>query len=248
MAKYEYLAIKKPDELKGVYHGDQNIKKVFKKIQGVKGVSSRTFAKGQESEALKWAGVKGLADVPQVALTKIKEAKKEAKKETKKISDIEYVIEKYKKDGDVTANIHLISGKKIIIQIRDIYYIDNRYSRLYSEHDSNSNSKFYSQRRNSETYRYEYYYNKELFEREKGDIRVFKATDITYLETGMLLKGYDVEDIRLTGDGSPAHEYRNLFIKFDAIETIKPTGFWTHLGTKITDEDIIKDCEKLFKS
>ncbi len=247
MASYTYLAVRTPDEFKGVYHGEENIRKVFEKIQGMKGVSTRTFGKKQEDEALKWAGVKGLADVPQIAITKVKNVHN-AKNENEDVSGFEYIINHYAKQKYTTADIKLVSGRTIMIQIRDIYYIGNRslYNNYSYDTKENENSTFYSSRRNDKTYRFEDYYDVEKFEKYKKDIKVFKATKMNFLKDGLAIENYDTEDIKIDSK-NVSHSHKDLYIPFSAIETIQPTGFWNRLKTKITDENIIKDCEKFFK-
>lgn len=240
MSKYTFLAVRKPDELKGVYSGEKNIKKINEKIQGLKGASSRVFKENQEKEALQWAGTKGLADVPQIAISK-KIKKTDNKNKIEEKPDVQIIIEQYIKNKYATATIFLNTGENIRIQIRDIYYWDNTgYPGIRSSNNENANNLFYSSRFNPKIQKNEYFYDKERFNKLKDKIKKLNATNTTYLKNGLALKNYGL----YIDQFNVSLENKEIYIPYASISYIKPTGFWAHLGTKITDEEIIRDCHE----
>ena len=59
------FAIRKPQELKGVYATKKGIKKAKEALKDIEKYSTRIFEDNQKEEAFEWAGVKGFADAPQ---------------------------------------------------------------------------------------------------------------------------------------------------------------------------------------
>lgn len=133
--KYKYLAVRKPDNLKGVYSSENAIKSVQKQMNGIKGVSIRTFNEGEEQEALAWANVKDFADVPQVAVSSINNNRKKSQAYIDKSfeNSFETMFLKYVNNKDfnfvviTTCNGDKIGflSKKIVGGLSDDYVLDS---------------------------------------------------------------------------------------------------------------------------
>lgn len=249
MSKYTYLAIRKPEELKGVYTGKENIKIINKKCKELnKEYSLRRFNEGEEAEALKWAGVESLTDTLVNQNIQIKEDNKiEPKIATNnqsEINEIELMINRYINKKYTVLRVKLINGEMVKLQGRDIYYMDSQ--NLTSCYNENSNARFCHSQYNSELGRYEDIIEEAKIEEFKNDIRVLKRTQIEYLKNGMSIKGYDEDEI-IINNGKVCHSKDTMYIPYSSILYIEPRGFWISMRTKITDENLIKAFDNVLK-
>lgn len=258
---HKLLAVKSPEELKGIYCNEEIIKGILRIMPRIKSNSYRMFDFYEKEEALKWAGIDKSHYSSQTSKSNIEQQSKTDEYCVNKIvnkltqslssnaeekSDIQIIIEKYKNYGYPIVIVTLNTGKDILIQIQNIYYLNNGHTILKSEFDfdDDCNNKFYSTDYNYDTCEYKESYNKELFYDLASDICQLKATTISYLKNGIALENYDIE----VEFNDVFHKFDYIYIPYTAIESIEPMGYYIPIKTKITDEDIIRDCEKLFNT
>lgn len=255
-----YYAVRKPTEAKGVYSSKEQFAKI-NSTYASKGLSSRKFTEQELEEALKWAGVSGIADAKQKVVPPGKPKKKEGSKNDLNLHYTE-LLKEYKDNGYYVAKITLINGSVITLTLEDHYYFAYNYNSNYC------NRNHYEENRdncwnNNRTYDYDqgkyidnWTLNIDYLSNNYGNLleKLEKST-IQINDVGLKIKNCTNDTIERKSikfkksnnrydiyDNNPfVHSIDNIFIPFTSILHIKPSGNW------VLNKGYIKDKDKTFK-